>query len=151
ILGGVLLGLGAYINRACVFGAIARLGSGEWSYAVTPLGFYVGCITLPLVFTFPAQQKLPYGSPVLQASMWLIVPFATFVVWRLASALPVLLAVTRFADRQSEDRTKARASSPHVATTVIGITFFCMLLLVGAWAYTDVLAELARGMAGNII
>lgn len=26
-----------------------------------------------------------------------------------------------------------------------------MLLLVGAWAYTDVLAELARGMAGNLI
>ena len=33
---------------------------------------------------------------------------------------------------------------------MIGITFFLMLLLVGAWAYTDVLAELARGMAGNL-
>jgi toxin CptA len=41
--------------------------------------------------------------------------------------------------------------SPHAATTVIGITFFFMLLLVGAWAYTDVLAELARGMAGNLV
>jgi len=38
VFGGVLLGTGAWINRACVFGAIARLGSGEWSYAVTPLG-----------------------------------------------------------------------------------------------------------------
>ena len=38
--------------------------------------------------------------------------------------------------------------SPHAATTVIGITFFSCSLLVGAWAYTDVLAELARGMAG---
>jgi toxin CptA len=26
-----------------------------------------------------------------------------------------------------------------------------MLLLVGAWAYTDVLADLARGMAGNLV
>ena len=42
VLGGVLLGLGAYVNGACVFGAIARLGSGEWAYVVTPLGFYVG-------------------------------------------------------------------------------------------------------------
>jgi Sulphur transport len=29
---------------------------------------------------------------------------------------------------------------------VIGIAFFFMLLLVGSWAYTDVLAELARSM-----
>lgn len=41
--------------------------------------------------------------------------------------------------------------SPRAATTGIGITFFLMLLLVGAWAYTDVLAELARGMAGNLV
>jgi toxin CptA len=41
--------------------------------------------------------------------------------------------------------------SPHAATTVIGVTFFLMFVLVGAWAYTDVLAELARGMAGNLV
>ena len=68
VLGGALLGLGAYVNKACVFGAIARLGSGEWAYLVTPLGFYVGCVTSAHVFPFPAQQKLPYDSPVLHAS-----------------------------------------------------------------------------------
>ena len=42
--------------------------------------------------------------------------------------------------------------SPHAATTVIGITFFFTLLLVGAWSYTDVLTELARTrMAGSLI
>ena len=40
--GGVLLGLGAYVNGACVFGAIARFGSGEWAYIFTPVGFYLG-------------------------------------------------------------------------------------------------------------
>ena len=34
---------------------------------------------------------------------------------------------------------------------MIGITFFFMLLLVGAWAYTDMLAELARDMAANLV
>ena len=38
VVGGALLGLGAWLNRACVFGAVARLGSGEWAYAITPLG-----------------------------------------------------------------------------------------------------------------
>ena len=46
--GAVLLGIGAFVNRACVFGAIARLGSGEWSYVATPIGFYLGCVSLPL-------------------------------------------------------------------------------------------------------
>jgi toxin CptA len=40
--------------------------------------------------------------------------------------------------------------SPRAATTVIGMTFLAMFLLAGAWAYTDVLAELARGMAGSV-
>src|SRR4051794_19068794 len=32
VLGAALLGLGAWVNGACVFGAIARFGSGEWAY-----------------------------------------------------------------------------------------------------------------------
>ena len=40
----------------------------------------------------------------------------------------------------------ARVWTPHAATIVIGIAFCVMLVLVGAWAYTDVLAELAHGM-----
>src|SRR4051812_774118 len=48
--GGALLGAGALLNRACVFGTIARFGSGEWAYAATPLGFFVGCLTVgPLI------------------------------------------------------------------------------------------------------
>jgi toxin CptA len=33
---------------------------------------------------------------------------------------------------------------------VIGITFFFSLMLVGAWAYTDLLADLARGRANSL-
>ena len=33
---------------------------------------------------------------------------------------------------------------------MIGITFVVLLLLVGGWAYTDVLAELARGMSASV-
>jgi len=33
---------------------------------------------------------------------------------------------------------------------VIGVTFAVMLLLVGGWAYTYVLAELGRGMTGSV-
>jgi len=153
ILGGVFLGLGAFVNRACVFGAIARLGSGEWAYVITPVGFYVGCLSFAYVFGSPSQTKLPYGSPVLQASPWVALLFVAFMLWRLGrplfgarsdTAAPSLLLRLRHA-------LTMRIWSAHAATTVIGIAFFFMLLLVGAWAYTDVLAEAARGMANNII
>jgi len=140
VFGGALLGLGAYVNRACVFGAIARFGSGEWSYLATPLGFYIGCVTAAPLFALPQPATLPDRSPVLQAPAWVALLFVAFAVWRLA----------RLPWRRGRAALVAHLWSPHTATTVIGISFLFMLLLVGAWAYTDVLAELARGMAASL-
>ena len=153
VLGGILLGVGAYINGACVFGAIARLGSGEWAFVVTPIGFYVGCLTVGPIFSPPTPAKLSGGSLVLQAPMWIAVLFAGLMLVRIVrSALAQAPDGTRQTLVQRVNATvTTRIWSPHAATAVIGITFFFMLLLVGAWAYTDVLADLARGMAGSLV
>jgi Sulphur transport len=152
VVGGALLGLGAYVNRACVFGAIARLGTGEWSYLATTLGFYVGCVSFGHVFALPARRALAYGSPVLQAPAWVAVLFVAFMAWRIAR--PAFAARSHAAAtgmlRLWRKELAALVWSPHAATTVIAIAFLVMLLLVGAWNYTDVLAELARGMAGSL-
>jgi len=153
ILGGVLLGLGAYINRACVFGAIARFGSGEWAYVATPVGIYVGSLIVAYGFSPPARGALPYGSPVLAGTVWLALPFMAFLLWRLIRPLYALLS------EGSDEPVLARLRSgfasrvwtPHTATTVIGVTFFFMFLLVGAWDYTAVLAALARGMSSSLL
>ena len=92
VLGGALLGFGAYVNKACVFGAIARLGSGEWAYVLTPIGFYVGCVTFASNFSFSAQQNLAYGSPVLRAAPWVAVLFAVLMIARLGWGLSTLPA-----------------------------------------------------------
>lgn len=140
VAGGLLLGLGAFVNRACVFGAIARLGSGEWAYVATPVGYYAGCLGAGPLLAAAAAAPLPEGSPVLQAPAWLALVFVAGALWRIGR--PLL--------RHGLGGSAARVWSPHAATTVIGITFVLMLLLVGAWAYTDALAELARGMAGQL-
>lgn len=140
VLGGALLGFGAWLNRACVFGAIARLGSGEWAYAVTPIGYYLGCLTLPSLFAPPSPHKLDAGSPVLALPELALALFIAFVLWR---------GVQVWRDG-GPTRWRERIWTPHAATTVIGITFLATLLLVGAWAYTDLLAALARGMAGSV-
>jgi uncharacterized membrane protein YedE/YeeE len=154
VVGGVLLGLGAYVNGACVFGAIARLGSGEWAYVVTPLGFYVGCLTVGTLFAPPAPSKLAGSSPLFDAAMWLGVLFAGFMLFRIVP--PLLSDTSDGANRTLAQRIRTtvttRIWSPHAATAVIGITFVVILLLIGGtWAYTDVLAELARGMAGSLV
>ena len=147
VIGGALLGIGAYINGACVFGAIARFGSGEWAYIVTPIGFYLGCLSVVPLFGVPMPKKLPYGSPVLQASAWVAMLFVAFALWRVVRPW---VGNDKPMSARWHEAVAARIWSPHAATTVIGITFVVLLLLVGGWAYTDVLAELARGMSASV-
>jgi hypothetical protein len=147
VIGGMLLGLGAFINGACVFGAIARFGSGEWAYIVTPIGFFVGCLSVAPLFGVPMPQKLPYGSPVLQASAWVALLFVGFALWRVVTPW---IGGSKSMRQRWHQALAQRLWSPHAATTVIGVAFVVMLLLVGGWAYTDVLAELARGMSSSI-
>jgi toxin CptA len=153
VLGGALLGLGAFINGACVFGAIARLGSGEWAYLATPPGFYVGCLSLNSWLPHPAHQSLDHGSFVWREPASVLLLFAAFVIWRIAR--PLLTARPDGSGPGMFQRVRqgiaTRVWSPHAATTVIGVTFLLMLLLVGAWSYTDVLTELARGMASSLV
>jgi toxin CptA len=151
LIGGVLLGFGAYVNRACVFGAIARLGSGEWAYAVTPLGFYVGCATVARLFPLAPPARAAHASPILQGSAWLAVLAGAFVVVRSALTLVDFSIASSIRLRARPARAfGSHAWSPHAATSVIGIAFVVILLLSGAWAYTDVLAELAHGMASSL-
>jgi uncharacterized membrane protein YedE/YeeE len=140
VVGGMLLGLGAWIEKACVFGAIARFGSGDWSYAATPVGFYVGCLSVPYVFASPMARKVGEASPVLEAAGLTSLLFLAFAAWRL---LPPLWAAR--AASGARQHLAARVWAPHAATAVIGVTFVLILLLVGVWAYTDVLAQLAQG------
>lgn len=141
-VGGALLGLGAWLNRACVFGAVARLGSGEWAYVLTPAGFYVGCLSVTTIFPRPAVDALAGAPSPLGAAVVLGPLFVACALWRLR---PGLLAVR---SRGGATGLRRAVWTPHAATIVIGLTFVVTLLLAGRWAYTDVLADLAQRMHG---
>jgi toxin CptA len=148
VIGGALLGLGATINGACVFGSIARFGSGEWAYLLTPFGFYLGCVSVVAAFGASMPLRLEAEAPVLRASAWLALPLAVLALSRIVRGVHGSIgAGTR---TRWHALVAARVWSPHGATLVIGATFVVMLLLVGGWAYTDVLAELARGMTMGV-
>jgi toxin CptA len=142
VVGGALLGLGAWVNRACVFGAVARLGSGEWVYAFTPVGFFVGCLSVTVLFPRPPASTHAQAPLLFQMAGVFALAFLLFAVWRIRSGLSVLRSPDRLA------RLGAKIWTPHAATIVIGVSFVVTLLLAGRWAYTDVLADLARAMGG---
>lgn len=138
IVGGLLLGIGAFVARACVFGAIAKFGSGDWAYLLTPIGFYIGCATIwPLIGRFP---EMHVASPLFDAP-WLLVPFALFVAWRFYEAVQAARS----------GMFVAHIWTPHRATAVIGIVFAISLIAIGPWAYTNALLALARGQTEGVI
>jgi hypothetical protein len=143
LAGAALLGLGAFVARACVFGAIARLGSGDWAHAATPVGFYLGCLSVDAVFA-PTPARALGASPVVLGAPAVVAWLAAgFFAWRVGAPLVAHRGMLRALLGR-------RLWSPHAATIVIGLAFLVMLVLAGAWAYTDVLAELARGMARGV-
>lgn len=130
VAGGVLLGLGAWVNRACVFGAVARIGAGQWAYLATPVGFFLGCL-VPLSAPLPPAASAEFGTGHGAAAIALF--FVILAVWRLVAAVRAP-HLGRF------------LWHPHRATLLIAVTFVITLLSAGAWAYTDALAALARSM-----
>jgi toxin CptA len=131
VLGGMLLGIGAWLNQACVFGAIARIGSGQWAWLATPIGFFLGCL-------LPIERPEALGhsaSPAQAISVFLA--FAALALWRVVEAARARNLL-------------AHLWHPHRATLLIAITFVSTLLTVGLWAYTDALAAIARAMDARI-
>ena len=134
--GGALLGLGALINGGCVFAVVARIGSGQWAWLATPAGFLLGYGLTERWAGIAAA--MPLALP-----LWLQA-FSTGWV-----ALVVVAALVRLAwlawRSAGHWRLGKRVWSPHLATIVIGLVFLLLFVSLGAWTYTDVLAELASG------
>jgi toxin CptA len=140
VVGGAIMGLGAFVAGACVFGALARIGSGEWAYLVVPVGFFIGCLAARPLLQVVGPMRLPPHSLLLDQSLLVVGPLILLVFWRLSRTFRAA----------RERRFSTYVWSPHVATGVIGLTFVIMFLTVGAWAYTQVLAEASQGMAHMI-
>lgn len=128
VLGGALLGLGAWINGACAFGTVARVGAGQWAYLATPLGFFAGIWLASHVLKIQGPIPLP-EVPVShgRAFAWALVLVA-LLAWALQSGRKLVW-------------------SPASATLLIGLCFVLLMLSVGgAWTWSETLAGWARGM-----
>ncbi len=134
-LGGALLGIGAFINGGCAFGVVARVGSGQWAWLATPPGFLAGFAlagrNVGMTSAMPTMipdwlQQVPIGLVPMIIAAW--VARLGWLAWN-----------------RHNGGVHATIWSPHHATIVLGVAFLLLFVCVGAWAYTDILAEMATG------
>ena len=145
VIGGLILGIGAVVNGACTVGTVARIGSGEYIYGLALVGFFLGCVISPHVFGRATTSHT--GSPAITTS--LDHPLAAllglaFVIaatgWRLATH-----------DRESVRDFLGKAWDPRTALMIFAVLFVLVVHIYGAWAYTDLLGDVARGADKQIV
>lgn len=144
VTGGLLLGVGAVVNGACTTGTIARIGSGDYTFSMTIVGFFLGCLAAPHVFGLAATTHVG-ASP------------ATTSLDHPGYALAGLAVVVGLTARrliagphESVRDFLHKAWDPRTAVFIIAVLFVALVHFSGAWAYTDMLGDLSHGDTANI-
>lgn len=92
VSGGMLLGLGAYLNRGCVFGTFVQLVGGNLAYVATLAGMVAGSVIGKLYLSGLAPVKSELGlaaQPGLGAGVWVLMAAIFIVITTLGFSRPV--------------------------------------------------------------
>lgn len=143
-LGGALLGLGAAINRACVFGAIAKFGNGDSAYLLTPVGYWFGA-WIGQATTHWGSKPIPLmaTSQILKLPALIAVCIGGWMLWRVF--VPLWRQNQEASSTGFFTRWKNHIWKPHEATLVIAVTFFLLWAIAGKWTYIDFLRDSVTG------
>ncbi|MFC0588276.1 YeeE/YedE thiosulfate transporter family protein [Novosphingobium aquiterrae] len=131
--GGLLLGFGAWLNDACVFGSIARIGNRDFNYLFTPPGYFLGSLTHAR-FAGDGLPSMPMSPLPGKATVLLLLLFAGSVI--------VSLRQLRALQRSGLKR--RQLWDYRHATITIGIAFVALAVLAGPWTYTEALWRAAH-------
>jgi uncharacterized membrane protein YedE/YeeE len=154
LVGGLLFGMGAALNKGCAFSTLSRLGDGNLSMLVTLAGFCAGIYSharLSDAYTLPQGTLLEsaYTTPTiwtigLLGALWLWVIWEIARLWRTRRPRVPWWVLAR-SDRY-------RLST---AAAVIGVSNALLYALHGTWAYTGTISQeirhVATGDAGSSV
>jgi uncharacterized membrane protein YedE/YeeE len=146
LMGGLLFGMGAALNKGCAFSTLSRLGDGNLAMLVTLAGFCAGIYTharLSDAYPLPHGTLLEtaYTTPTiwtaaLLGALWVWVIWETARLWRTRRGRAPWWVLAR-SDRY-------RLST---AAAVIGISNAFLYALHGTWAYTGTISQEVRHVA----
>lgn len=134
IFGGVLLGLGAWLNKACLFGTLTQLGRRNPNYLFTLMGLYAGFLAHAGLFAVPLPATRPYqpGTAVLLMACLLFVASLLGHAWRFIQT----------------KRNGSRLAVPfgnREALVIHALAFTLMASIAGAWTYGELMSRYVHG------
>ncbi len=135
LMGGALLGLGAWLNRGCVFGTFVQLTGGNLTYVATLMGMVVGAVG--------AKYALSGIAPIRTEASLLATPDVWAVVWLLLAAVIALMHVTDFSFRTGEGRRGLQPVSAILVATTLGAGGGWLFAAVNGWDFATVLMRTA--------
>ncbi len=139
IAGGLLLGLGAYCNRGCVFGTFVQLTGGNMTYLATLIGMVVGAVVAKAALSDIAP--VPVQLPVMAA------PGMPATAWLLFAALLVLWHGVRFAAQADAGRHWRSMVSAIMTALTLGVGGGALFATVNGWDFTAVMLRSAYVMS----
>ena len=145
VIGGVLLGVGAVVNGACTTGTIARIGSGEYAFLLTVVGFFLGCLIAPWVF---GKTAVTHTGPVV-TSTTLSYPIPLLIAFAVVIALTAHRLIT--GPHESLSDFLHNAWDPRTAILIVAMLFIAVVRLFSPWAYTEMLGELSKHDTSEVL
>ena len=154
LLGGLLLGAGAWLNRGCVFGTFVQLTGGNLNYVATLAGMVAGALGTRLLWPDAAPVKT-LATPLqaslqttgLLAGLWLLL--AVIVIWAQARRLRRQAARAQ-AQGTGNGHGRPAWLEPMLVALVLGAGGGWLFATVNGWDFAAVLirqARLASGLA----
>jgi len=129
--GGILLGLGAYKNKACAIGAISKIGDGNLNYLFTPIGMLIS------VFVF---YQLNINRP--QMTMESSIVTQNPIAFLLISLLSIVLLYYILSKKNTEPKLSLKQLVQ--PTTIVAICFVLLILINTRWSYTELINDIAK-------
>ncbi|MGI9163538.1 MAG: YeeE/YedE thiosulfate transporter family protein [Mycobacterium sp.] len=145
IVGGVLLGVGAVVNGACTTGTIARIGSGDYTFLLTIVGFFIGCLASPSIFSSTAVTHI--GSPATTTS--LSHPLPTLALFALVLGWDASRLIR--GPHESVTDFLHKSWDPRTAILIVAVLFVAIVQIFGPFAYTELLGELSKHDTGKAL
>lgn len=145
--GGFVLGLGAYINRGCVFGTFVQLVGGNLTYLATLLGMSAG-----VVITHALLNDI---VPEITRTSVVTKPGLVGLVWLFATGLFALAMLVQF--RRPDTTKKAGVTRLHFrhrqaifVMLVLGIGGGLLFATISGWDFASVLTNATLNVLDSV-
>ena len=140
LMGGLLFGMGAALNRGCAFSTLSRLGDGNLAMLVTLGGFCAGIYAhARLSDAYLPPHGIPLETTYATPDLWAIGLLGVLWVW----VIQELIRLWRTRRPGAPWWVLARSNRYRLSTAaaVIGVSNALLYALHGAWAYTGTIGQ----------